>query len=37
MQKNSEKIDKIVIGEGLEEIINELTAEDEAARLALMT
>ena len=31
------KIDKIIIGEGLEEIINELTAEDEAARLALMT
>ena len=31
------KIDKIIIGEGLEEIINGLTAEDEAARLALMT
>jgi peptide chain release factor 1 len=31
------KIDKIILGEGLEEIINGLTAEDEAARLALMT
>ena len=31
------KIDKIIIGEGLEEIINGLIAEDEAARLALMT
>jgi len=31
------KIDKIIIGEGLEEIINGLTAEDEAARLALTT
>ena len=31
------KIDKIILGEGLEEIINGLTAEDEAARLALLT
>ena len=31
------KIDKIILGEGLEEIINGLTAEDEAARLALIT
>lgn len=31
------KIDKIILGEGLEEIINGLTAEDEAERLALMT
>ena len=31
------KIDRIIIGEGLEEIVNGLTAEDEAARLALMT
>ena len=31
------KIDKIILGEGLDEIINGLTAEDEAARLALMT
>ncbi len=31
------KIDKIILGESLEEIINGLTAEDEAARLALMT
>ena len=30
------KIDKIILGEGLEEIINGLTAEDEAARLALL-
>jgi peptide chain release factor 1 len=31
------KIDKIILGEGLDEIINGLTAEDEAARLAIMS
>ncbi len=31
------KIDKIIIGEGLDEIINGLTTEDEAARLAAMS
>jgi peptide chain release factor 1 len=31
------KIDKIIIGEGLDEMINGLTTEDEAARLAAMS